>query len=727
LLRSNLPDLYVSGWYILGGLLFTLLAYPVGNFVPELLPGARGATFSGLWIHDAIGLFVTPLALAMTFIVVPAITRRPIYSHFLSLLGFWLLFLVYPLNGTHHYVFSSIPMEAQRGAIVASVYLGVDVVLVVTNLLLSLRGSGGSVAANPALRFTWLSIICYLVVSLQGSLQALMPVNRFVHFTDWVIGHSHLAMIGFASFAAIGGMLYVWERIPGLRYNARAADWSFWLLASGLAVMVVDLTAAGMIQGQLWQSEAAWLESVRASQVPWLVRTLSGVLVLFGFVALFAAMTSGPRAEQATTVSASEGATNTEEQQGAEAVPGLAWLRSAYVLTAVAGVGFFVLSFVVLALWPNQVLDAQIRESKPSFLPELSAAEQRGRLVYIREGCTNCHSQLIRSTADDVRRFGSASRAWESERDYPQMWGTRRIGLDLARQHGRRSRDWQLAHLWNPRHVVPDSIMPAFPWLFAGSAVQPEQDALDLVAYLEWLGRDAELAGLTGPQPLGGMDPGEEKRRGMFCDCAIPRTAGGAPLFSAPQEPSERARFERRGAAVFARECSGCHGQQGHGDGPAASSLLPRPRDLGSARFSDRALSRMLWTGVRGSSMPGWSDLAMGDLRGLSAFIQSLEGDKREAGDAGDLSEEEQKRAVALYRSNCLTCHGENGSGNPYSTGTLVPAATNFREVRPSLRHAEAVLKEGIPGTAMQPWKDKLSDGESRLLGRYVRAFYEPE
>jgi cbb3-type cytochrome oxidase subunit 1 len=138
----GLEDLYVSSWYIIGGLIFTLLAYPMGNVVPELLPGARGAAFSGLWIHDAIGLFVTPLALAILYFVIPASTRRPIFSHFLSMLGFWLLFFLYPLNGTHHYIFSVIPMSAQTSAITASTLLGVDVILVVANLLLSLRGAG---------------------------------------------------------------------------------------------------------------------------------------------------------------------------------------------------------------------------------------------------------------------------------------------------------------------------------------------------------------------------------------------------------------------------------------------------------------------------------------------------------------------------------------------------------------------------------------------------------
>jgi cbb3-type cytochrome oxidase subunit 1 len=74
---------------------------------------------------------------------------------------------------------------------------------------------------DVVLRFVWTGVVLYLVVSLQGSMQSIMPVNRFVHFTDWVIGHSHLAMIGFASMIAAGGLAHVWRRIPGTRYNER--------------------------------------------------------------------------------------------------------------------------------------------------------------------------------------------------------------------------------------------------------------------------------------------------------------------------------------------------------------------------------------------------------------------------------------------------------------------------------------------------------------------------
>jgi cbb3-type cytochrome oxidase subunit 1 len=290
----GLEYLYVSSWYVIGGLVFTLLAYPMGNFVPEFVPGARGAAFSGLWIHDAVGLFVTPMALAILYFVIPAASGKPIFSHFLSMLGFWLLFFVYPLNGTHHYVFSVIPMEAQVTAIVASTILGVDVVIVVANLLLSLRGSG-VFARDPGLKFVAMSTIFYLVVSIQGSVQAQMSINQAVHFSDWVIGHSHLAMLGFATFAAAGGLVHAWQRIPWVRYNGRAVTWAYWLLLAGVVMMVTALTMAGIVEARLWQSGAPWLDSVVAARPFWLHRSFAAIPIAAGFIALLLGLTTGPR------------------------------------------------------------------------------------------------------------------------------------------------------------------------------------------------------------------------------------------------------------------------------------------------------------------------------------------------------------------------------------------------------------------------------------------------
>src|SRR5262249_52754333 len=153
---------------------------------------------------------------------------------------------------------------------------------------------------------------------------------------------------------------------------------------------------------------------------------------------------------------------------------------------------------------------------------------------------------------------------------------------------------------------------------------RPGQGALDLVNYVESLGRAARLSGLARAGPLPDLSPEDERAQGMFCDCAIPRTRGKAPVWETALEPGEAERHARRGAELFARGCAGCHGKKGLGDGPAAPALTPAPRNFTTANFSDRSLSESLWNGVRGSSMPAWSDLPSGELRALAAYMKTL-------------------------------------------------------------------------------------------------------
>jgi cytochrome c oxidase cbb3-type subunit 2 len=98
-------------------------------------------------------------------------------------------------------------------------------------------------------------------------------------------------------------------------------------------------------------------------------------------------------------------------------------------------------------------------------LKPYTALQLAGRDVYIREGCYNCHSQMIRPFQAETLRYGSYSRAGESVYDHPFQWGSKRTGPDLARVGGRYSDEWHRIHLINPRDVVPESIMPAYPWL----------------------------------------------------------------------------------------------------------------------------------------------------------------------------------------------------------------------------------------------------------------------
>lgn len=95
-----------------------------------------------------------------------------------------------------------------------------------------------------------------------------------------------------------------------------------------------------------------------------------------------------------------------------------------------------------------------------------TALELEGRDIYIREGCHTCHTQMIRPFRAETERYGHYSVAGEQVYEHPFLWGSKRTGPDLARVGNRYSDDWQRAHLYNPRNVVPESKMPAYPWLF---------------------------------------------------------------------------------------------------------------------------------------------------------------------------------------------------------------------------------------------------------------------
>ena len=103
--------------------------------------------------------------------------------------------------------------------------------------------------------------------------------------------------------------------------------------------------------------------------------------------------------------------------------------------------------------------------------------EQRGRDIYVREGCYTCHSQMIRPFRDEDMRYGHYSLAAESQYDHPFQWGSKRTGPDLARVGGKYSNAWQTQHLNNPRDVVPESIMPSYPWLLKNDLDYSDIDA----------------------------------------------------------------------------------------------------------------------------------------------------------------------------------------------------------------------------------------------------------
>ena len=145
----------------------------------------------------------------------------------------------------------------------------------------------------------------------------------------------------------------------------------------------------------------------------------------------------------------------------------------------------------IVPLFFQDVVNEPVEGMKP-----YTALQLEGRDVYIKEGCVSCHSQMVRPFRAETERYGHYSVAGESVWDHPFLWGSKRTGPDLARVGGRYSDEWHRAHLYNPRNVVPESKMPAYPWLVDSSL--DGQDTAKKMGALRTLGvpySDEDIAG----------------------------------------------------------------------------------------------------------------------------------------------------------------------------------------------------------------------------------------
>ncbi|HEV2200652.1 MAG TPA: cbb3-type cytochrome c oxidase subunit II [Bryobacteraceae bacterium] len=398
-------------------------------------------------------------------------------------------------------------------------------------------------------------------------------------------------------------------------------------------------------------------------------------------------------------------------------------LRMSYIVASVAGVAFFVMSVLLLGVWPGRVLENQTSKMSPEHPLGLSASELRGREIYSHEGCAYCHTQQVRYLQSDMARFGAPTLAWETRFDYPHLWGTRRIGPDLARQSGTHPADWQFVHLYSPRAVVADSVMPAFSSLFEGSPERPKQAARDLVSYLETLGRDRELAGPEGEaHARAGCDCADDEMAQMAFHSAVlnanprktRRKGDAAPLLTGD---------DRRGLELYARNCASCHGMKGRGDGLGAAGLHPPPTNLAEHEYGRDRLSFALTNGIAGTAMPAWRDFSRADLSALAAAVRGFHEPQLEPNIPKNILD----LGARVYAANCAQCHGPTGGGDGTAVSELDIVPANLGGGRPSLGESLRVLRNGIDGTQMAPWTSRLSEAELSAVAYYVRGFYREE
>lgn len=282
------PQLYVALWYLIGAFVWTVMNLVLGSYIlPYFITGINSAAFHGLFIHYIVGLWITPAGYVVIYYFLPASVKNPIYSHKLSLVGFWSLALFYPFVGIHHYLYSPIADWAETLAIITSMLLIVPVWTVLQNFFGTMVGRWHTIGQNLTAKFLIMGSLMYLVGCFQGSTEALRSIQQPTHFTDFVISHSHLTVFGTFVVWAIGGTVHVIPKLAGRPiWSFTLGNWSFWLITVGISVMGLDLTLAGLQQGYMLMAGVEWLDSLVSIRPYWLVRTLAGISMDIGMTLL---------------------------------------------------------------------------------------------------------------------------------------------------------------------------------------------------------------------------------------------------------------------------------------------------------------------------------------------------------------------------------------------------------------------------------------------------------
>ena len=293
-------------------------------------------------------------------------------------------------------------------------------------------------------------------------------INLYTHYTDYTIAHVHGGALGW-----LGGMIFAcayWltPKLFGRNiYSKGLVNLHFWLFITGLLLYVTSIYAAGITQGLMWLATneegllkyPQFIETVLPLLPMYWLRTIGGSLYLLGMVICFynvlKTALAGPAPADETISFKPERHVQTpstfHEKLEHNA---FAFNIGIVVMIIVGGIVEFVPTFMIKSNVPT------ISAVKP-----YSPLELQGRDVYIKEGCYNCHSQMIRPVVEETMRYGAPTMAGESVYDHPFQFGSKRTGPDLARVGGKYPDFWHYKHMLDPRSTSPGSIMPNYPWL----------------------------------------------------------------------------------------------------------------------------------------------------------------------------------------------------------------------------------------------------------------------
>jgi len=296
------------------------------------------------------------------------------------------------------------------------------------------------------------------------------------HYTDYTIGHVHAGGLGWNGFMAFGVIYYLMPKLWKVSiYSSRLVMAHFWLATIGIVLYITSMWVAGITQGLMWwafnpDSTLKYPEFVETvvKLIPFYwIRLVGGLMYLTG------ALIMGFNVVMTVRKAAKAGADLSDPEYQAPALTtiaaansGRSWhhrLEGKPVLFTV-----LVLLAVIIGGPAQYIPMVVVKSNVPSIeaVKPYTVLELEGRDIYIREGCYNCHSQMIRPFDDEYLRYGEYTKPGETVYDHPFQFGSKRTGPDLARVGGKYIHFWHYRHMLDPRSTTPGSIMPAYPWLF---------------------------------------------------------------------------------------------------------------------------------------------------------------------------------------------------------------------------------------------------------------------
>ena len=284
------PKLYVSLWYIIGTVMWFPMLYFIGNVMwnppTGALTGIDDAIFNWFYGHNVLGLWFTTGLLPVIYYIVPRETKTPLYSHFLSLIAFWGIAFFYTGVGGHHLLWAPIPYWLKTIAVADSFGMILPVVAFMMNIFLTMRGNWNRFMSSIPLRLIITGWAAYVLVSYQGSHQAMRSINLVTHFSQYVPGHAHLSLLFFAASTLMGALYYIVPRVLSCRiYSRKLANVGYGLYVVGFIFFFGGFLLTGLVQGTNWLHQGLAIWSVLPGLRPYMaLRASGGALVVLGFV-----------------------------------------------------------------------------------------------------------------------------------------------------------------------------------------------------------------------------------------------------------------------------------------------------------------------------------------------------------------------------------------------------------------------------------------------------------